>query len=124
MQQTAPVATKLPSGRAMALTQCLYRLLCTLPQQASQHTINADNISPFLKLLYLSPYLNNILYQTDIRWQWGTRAGSIIIRWGLATWIETSDLDTLLGNTFYIIFYVEFLYLLILALNLFEIVLS
>ena len=28
-------------------------------------------------------------------------------RWGLGTWIETSDLDTLLENTFYIIFYVD-----------------
>ena len=36
----------------------------------------------------------------------GSRAGSVT-RWGLANGIETSDLDTLLGNTFYISFYVD-----------------
>ena len=37
----------------------------------------------------------------------GSRAGSVTIRWGLDNRIETSDLDTLLGNTFYISFYVD-----------------
>ena len=49
--------------------------------------------------------MNNILYQNDIRQKWGSQAGSVIIRWTLATGIETSDSDS--GNTFYISFYVD-----------------
>ena len=60
----------------------------------------------FIIMLYYLTW-TIFLYRIYVRVKRGSLTGSVIINWGLATGIKTSDLDTLLGNTFCISFYVD-----------------